>query len=195
MSAKNPTRSMTSYRTYCEKRAKKIDDFLHANPNPNAKDLQELEKLNSDLEDQLKRMQVAWESMMADVEEDVFKVLDEMLDKVSEDVAKTFAHSKKVVSEKSATPNVVQSTTTTATSSGPPKIVDTLKPKSPLNEEMTLEEAQLWFKNYRAHLAYNKDALVQQEIQVQRAMLDVDLDPKDGISFKKSCKNHGRDFD
>ena len=56
--------------------------------------------------------------------------------------------------------------------------MDTLKPKNPLNEEMTLEEAQLWFKNYRAHLAYNKDALAKQEIQVQRAMLDVDLDPR-----------------
>ena len=53
-----------------------------------------------------------------------------------------------------------------------------VKPKNLLNEEMTLEEAQIWFRNYRAHLAYNKDALAKQEIQVQRAMLVVDLDPK-----------------
>ena len=86
--------------------------------------------------------------------------------------------SRHVLSRPRATaPNAVQPTTT-ATSSGPPKIVDTLKPRSPLNEEMTLEEAQLWFKNYKAHLAYNKDALAKQEIQVQRAMLDVDLDPR-----------------
>ena len=64
---------------------------------------------------------------------------------------------------RATTPNVAQSTTT-ATFSGPPRIVDTLKPKNPLNKEMTLEEAQLWFKNYRAHLAYNKDALAKQEI-------------------------------
>ena len=62
--------------------------------------------------------------------------------------------------------------------SGPPKIVDTLKPKEPLSEEMNLEEANQWFKSYRAHLAYNKGTLEKQDIQVQRAMLEVDLDPK-----------------
>ena len=40
---------MTSYKGHCDKKAKKIDDFLRANSNPNSKDLQELEKLNSDL--------------------------------------------------------------------------------------------------------------------------------------------------
>ena len=84
--------------------------------------------------------------------------------------------SRQVLSQpRTTTPNVALSTTT---SGEPPKIINTLKPKSPLNEEMTLEEAQLWFKNYRAHLTYNKDALAKQEIQVQRAMLDVDLDPR-----------------
>ena len=62
--------------------------------------------------------------------------------------------------------------------SGPPKIVDTLKPKEALSEEMNLEEANQWFKSYRAHLAYNKGTLDKQDIQVQRAMLEVDLDPK-----------------
>ena len=65
-----------------------------------------------------------------------------------------------------------------ASPSGPPKIVDTLKPKEPLSEEMNLEEANQWFKSYRAHLAYNKGTLERQDIQVQRAMLEVDLDPK-----------------
>ena len=46
-----------------------------------------------------------------------------------------------------ATSNATQPTIT-ATPSGPSKIVDTLKPRCPLNEEMTLEEAQLWFKNH-----------------------------------------------
>ena len=83
--------------------------------------------------------------------------------------------SRQVLSQpREATPNANQSTTTAP--SGPSKIVDTLKPRYPLNEEMTLEEAQFWFKNYKAHLAYNKDALAKQEIQVQRAMLDVDLE-------------------
>ena len=65
-----------------------------------------------------------------------------------------------------------------ASPSGPPKIVDTLKPKEPLSEEMNLEEADQWFKSYRAHLAYNKGTLDKQEIQVLGAMLEVDLDPR-----------------
>ena len=122
MSSKNPnqTRSLTSYRTFYQKKAKKIDDFLRANSDPNSEDLQELKKLNSDLEDQLKRMETAWESMMDDTDNDTFNALNKMLNEVSEEVAKTLGASKKIISEKSASPNVVQSTIT-ATSSGPPK--------------------------------------------------------------------------
>ena len=50
---------MTSYKGHCDKKAKKIDDFLSAHPNPNSKDLQELEELNSDLKKQLERMETA----------------------------------------------------------------------------------------------------------------------------------------
>ena len=56
MSAKNPTRSMTSFKGHCDKKAKKIDQFLSDNPDPNPEDLQVLKKLNADLEDQLNRM-------------------------------------------------------------------------------------------------------------------------------------------
>ena len=48
---KNPTRSMTSYKTHCEKNAKQIDDFLTENPDLNPKDIQVLEKLNDGLEE------------------------------------------------------------------------------------------------------------------------------------------------
>ena len=43
---------------------------------------------------------------------------------------------------------------------------------------MNLEEDNQWFKLYRAHLTYNAGTLVKQLIKVQRAMLEVDLDPK-----------------
>ena len=55
---------MTSYKNFCEKKAKKIVDFLHENPDLSPKHLQVLEKLNADLEDQFKRMETSWESMM-----------------------------------------------------------------------------------------------------------------------------------
>ena len=66
----------------------------------------------------------------------------------------------------------------TAPSGGPPKTVDMLKLKVPLNKEMNLEEANQWLKLYRAHLTYNASTLVKQPINVQRAMLEVDLDLK-----------------
>ena len=61
---------------------------------------------------------------------------------------------------------------------GLPKILDTLKPKEPLSKEMNLEEANQWFKSYKAHLTYNSSTLAIQPISVQRAMLEVDLNPK-----------------
>ena len=73
--------------------------------------------------------------------------------------------------------NTLQSTTGAA-SSGPIKIEDTLKPKELLSEDMNLEEANLWFKAYRAHLSYNKVNMAKQEIQVRRAMLDLCLDSR-----------------
>ena len=63
---------MTSYKGHCDKKVKKIDDFLSANPDPNSKDLQELEELNSDLKKQLERMETAWDSMMMEVEDETF---------------------------------------------------------------------------------------------------------------------------
>ena len=60
---------MTSYKKYCEKSAKKIDDFIGENPDLNPKNIQVLEKLNTDLEEQFKRMEVSWFSMMDDIDD------------------------------------------------------------------------------------------------------------------------------
>ena len=68
--------------------------------------------------------------------------------------------------------------TNSVASGGPIKIEDTLKPKELLSEDMNLEEANLWFKAYRAHLSYNKVNMAKQDIQVRRAMLDLCLDSR-----------------
>ena len=124
--AKNPTRSMTSYKGFCQKKAKKIDDFLHANPDLNSEDIQKLKKLNTDLESQLERMQTAWEAMMDEVEPDVHTALDKMLSEMSEEVERTLAVSEKAISDKAAS---TQSGTGTTSSAGNTKIDDTLKPR------------------------------------------------------------------
>ena len=77
------------------------------------------------------------------------------------------------VSIPSTTPSV-----STSPSGRPPKTMNTLKPKEPMNEGMNLEEAKQWFKSYRAHLTYNASTLAKQGINVQRAMLEVTLDPR-----------------
>ena len=71
---------------------------------------------------------------------------------------------------------------------GLPKILDTLKPKEPLSKEMNLEEANQWFKSYKAHLTYNSSTLVIQPISVQRAMLEVDLNLKMASALRSDKK-------
>ena len=46
------------------------------------------------------------------------------------------------------------------------KIEELLKPKEPLIETMTLEEAQHWIKRYEAFLEHNKDVLNNEGIKV-----------------------------
>ena len=85
---------------------------------------------------------------------------------------------KKALSITRASIPLTTPTVSTVLRSRPPKTVDMLKPKKPLNKEMNLEEANQWLKLYRAHLTYNASTLVKQPINVQRAMLEVDLDLK-----------------
>ena len=162
--AKNPTRSMTVFKGLCERKAKGIDDFLHANPDLNSKDIQELERLNTDMEDQLKRMETAWETMMGDVDNDTFTALDKTFNEVSEEVAKTLKVSKKTISEKSAP--------TGTSSTGNTKIDDTLKPRQELLRSFTLEEANVWFDGFTAYLNHNEKALQKLPPSVRQQILN-----------------------
>ena len=158
---------MTSFKGHCDKKAKKIDEFLSDNPDPNPEDLQVLKELNSDLKDQLKRMETAWESMMADVDDDTFKALDKMLNEVSQEVSKTLATSNNTISERFAP------TSPGATpSAGNTKIDDTLKPRQELLRSFTLEEANVWFEGFTAYFKYNEKALQKQPVSVQRQILN-----------------------
>ena len=58
------------------------------------------------------------------------------------------------------------------------KIEELLKPKEPLSETMSLEEAEHWIKKYKAFLAHNKDVLNEEGLVVSKAILDGSLDPK-----------------
>ena len=100
MPDKDPTRSMTAYKGFCQRKAQKIDDFLHDHPDLNSEDIQELKDLNSTLKAQLERMETAWESMMSELEPATYAALDKMFNEVSEEVEKMLTASKKVISDK-----------------------------------------------------------------------------------------------
>ena len=52
-----------------------------------------------------------------------------------------------------------------------------LKPKKPLEENMSLETALHWFKTYKNHLDLNSSMLAQQSVGVRRGILENDIDP------------------
>ena len=126
--AKNPTRSMTTYKAYCEKKAKKIDDFLAENADPGPKDILKLERLNSELIDQFNRMEAAWDSMMNEIDDPTHTGLEKMFNNVDTYVSKTLKASEKIISEKSATTGPAAGAAST-TMTGNVKIDDTLKPR------------------------------------------------------------------
>ena len=61
---------MNAFKGFCQKRAKNIDDFLHANPDLNSENIQELKELNTALKNQLEHMETTWESMVGDLDDD-----------------------------------------------------------------------------------------------------------------------------
>ena len=97
---------MTSYKNFCEKKAKKIDDFIGENLDLNPENLQDLKKLNADLEDQFKRMETSWESMMDDIDDaPTHTALEKMFNDVGDYVAKTLGISQEAISGKSSLTN------------------------------------------------------------------------------------------
>ena len=94
---------MTTYKAYCEKKAKNIDDFLAENADPGPEDILELKRLNSELIGQFNRMEAAWDSMMHEIDDPTHTGLEKMFNNVDTYVSKTLKASKKIISEKSAT--------------------------------------------------------------------------------------------
>ena len=133
----DPTGSMTSYKNCCHKRAKKIDDFLAGNPELGPEDLQVLKKLNADLVEQFKRMEISWFSVMGDiVDVPTHTTLEKMFDDVDDHVMKTLRVSQKAILERTSSTNA-------GAASGNVKIDDTLKPRQELLRSFKLQEANI----------------------------------------------------
>ena len=171
---KNPTRSMTTYKAYCEKKAKNIDDFLAENADPGPKDILELERLNSELIGQFNRMEAAWDSMMHEIDDPTHTGLEKMFNNVDTYVSKTLKASEKIISEKSATTGPAAGAAST-TMTGNVKIDDTLKPRQELLRSFTLEEANIWFDGFIAYFNHNEKVLARLTPLVHRQLLNNSL--------------------
>ena len=179
--AKNPKIVFNAYKTNCGNKIRKIEDFItaHANIELNTEKAQKLKELNVALKEQFARMELAWDNTLPVItEQEDLTAIQEIINDADKAVEKMLRSSKKFLEDNSVRTSNTNLSMGQTSHSGPPKIVDSLKLKEPLSEEMNLEEANQWFKSYRAHLANNKGTLEKQDIQVQRTMLEVDLDPK-----------------
>ena len=169
MADKDPTRSMTAYKGFCQRKVKKIDDFLHDHPDLNSEDIQVLKNLNSALEAQLERMETAWESMLSQLEPETYTALDKVFNEVSEEVAKVLVASTKVISDKATS---TQPGITSPTRNANTKIDDTLKPRQELLRSFTLEEANIWFDGFKAYFNHNEKVIEKLPPSVRRQILN-----------------------
>ena len=165
---------MTTYKAYCEKKAKNIDDFLAENADPGPEDILELKRLNSELIGQFNRMEAAWDSMMNEIDDPTHTGLEKMFNNVDTYVSKTLKASKKIISEKSATTGPAAGAAST-TMTGNVKIDDTLKPRQELLRSFTLEEANIWFDGFIAYFNHNEKVLARLTPLVHRQLLNNSL--------------------
>ena len=160
---------MTAYKGFCQRKVKKIDDFLHDHPDLNSEDIQVLKNLNSALEAQLERMETAWESMLSQLEPETYTALDKVFNEVSEEVAKVLVASTKVISDKATS---TQPGITSPTRNANTKIDDTLKPRQELLRSFTLEEANIWFDGFKAYFNHNEKVIEKLPPSVRRQILN-----------------------
>jgi hypothetical protein len=157
---------MTSYKNYCHKSAKKIDDFLAENPELGPEHLQVLKKLNIDLEEQFKRMEISWFSKMDDIADaPTHATLEKMFNDVDDYVTKTLGVSQKAILGRSPSTNA-------GAASGHVKIDDTLKPRQALIRSFTLEEANIWFDGFTAYYNHNEKVLEKLTPLMRRQLLN-----------------------
>lgn len=71
-----------------------------------------------------------------------------------------------------------------ATSTTSIKIDETLNLKELLTTSMTLEEADEWFRGYKAFLKHNEHALTKLDVQVHCALLNKSIEAKLSLALR-----------
>lgn len=102
MTDKDPKKVITSYKTFCEKKITKVEDFLAKHAELNKDQGLKLKKLCEDLENQYQRMESEWQKLMADVTTEVFDALDKIVQETDTQVTKLLETAEEAV-DKSTT--------------------------------------------------------------------------------------------
>ena len=176
---------MTTYQRLVENLAKEAEDVLGQVPRgpgerPSQRLIHRLEQAEKKLSDQYNRMYEAYSEAVVDTD---LKTNDE--EQIENLIMETKTRRDKVMSELEKVLDGTQAAgqspdqgSNQGLTRRSMKIEEVLKPKEPLNESMTLEEAEHWLKGYEAFMDHNKEVLMQEGIKVSRAILDGCLDPK-----------------
>ena len=106
MSVKNPKLVINGFKTQCEKKAQKVDDFIQARKTADTldkDDVLELKKMNTALENQFAHMELKWESSRDEIEDETVLGDFQRVVNSSEDyVDKMLKASKDFIIEKSS---------------------------------------------------------------------------------------------
>ena len=178
----NPSRSMGSLKGFCTTKAKALDDFLDSvkDRDITSNDVTIIKELRQALKEQFDRMHLKWEAFIT-ADPDPFEN-DEVFTKCKKD----YDESQVLVDKHMVVSKI---TLDRALSDGAPqaegatgatniKIDETLKPKELLATSMTLEEADEWFRGYKAFLKHNERALKKLDVQVNQALLNKSIEAK-----------------
>ena len=178
----NPSRSMGSLKGFCTTKAKALDDFLDSvkDRDITSSDVTIIKELRQALKEQFDRMHLKWEAFIT-ADPDPFEN-DEVFTKCKKDydesqvlVDKHMVVSK-IALDRALSDGAPQAEGATGATNI--KIDETLKPKELLATSMTLEEADEWFRGYKAFLKHNERALRKLDVQVNRALLNKSIEAK-----------------
>ena len=154
---KSISRSMTTHLGLLKSKVDELRTFMDDRETVQAihdLEIEEIQSMSNWIKAKASRITAQWEEFLeTDYDEDERARAESTYNKCEDLVSKIKNRACKFIREKSGTAQAVTPTPVSQASSymGPPRTNDMLKPKKPLDENMTLEAALHWFKTYKNH--------------------------------------------
>ena len=168
---------MGSYKRFCTEKATELNELPTSltDSTPTPDEVSKVRKLLTQLTDRFDRMYTKWEVLVDEITDDAVYTKCEMDYKDSKVTVTRQTKAAEAFLKNAPTNGTVQPNVAGTTSV---KIDELLQPKELLLLSMTLEEADQWFRNFRAFLKHNERALANQDISVIRALLNKSIEAK-----------------